>query len=306
MKKIDAHVHIMDEIPEEATVAYFKELMERKGYEGVGMMSLVIGGDRGFDPESNRRALKILKELPASFAFAALDHRRDFIEQTKEYLAAGFSGIKILEGKPSVWKYYGYGLDHPRFEEFFTYAEEEQIPLLIHNNDPAIHWQREKLDERAIRKGWYYDETYPKKEAFDEVLEEVLRKHPKLKVALAHMGFYADRLTRAAELMEQCPNLMLDITPALPIYADLSAHREEAYAFFRTYGDRLFFGTDADNEQAGTKRAYNDKKTAIISAFLSETEPCTVEGMDIHPIGLSEEALEKIYYHNILRFIGRE
>ncbi len=304
MKKIDAHIHLMEDIPVEESVGYIKDMMERKGYEGVGLMSLVIGGDRGYDPQSNRRALAILNQLPAgSFAFAALDHHRDFVEQAKEAMSAGFSGIKLLEGKPSVWRYYGYGLDHPRFEEFFTYAEEQQIPLLIHNNDPAIHWHREKLNARAIKKGWYYDESYPAKEQFDRVLEGVLQRHPRLKAALAHMGFYADRLDQAARLLEQCPNLMLDITPALPIYGDLSAQGPRAAAFFRRYHTRLFYGTDADNDLVGERRDYNDKKTAIIAAFLEQTEPCTVCGMALCPVGLPRPMLENIYYNNIKRFI---
>lgn len=303
MKKFDAHIHISSPISVEEMEQNLKEMMERKGYEGVGIMCLSYGGNISPDPRCNARALELLGRLPGSFAFAALDHGRDFVEQTKEYLQQGFFGIKLLEGKPSAWRHYGYGLDDPRFEPFFTYAEAEQIPLLLHNNDPAIHWQKEKLSERAIQKGWYYDESYPTKAEFDGVLEEVLRRHPRLKIALAHMGFYADRPQKAAELMEQYPNLVLDITPALPIYEDLSAHSEEWSAFFRKYHTRLFFGTDADSDLSGFAREYNDKKTAIIFAFLEEKEPCVVCGMELHPLGLPASMLEDIYHNNIKRFL---
>lgn len=303
MKKIDAHIHLSSPISNEEMVKNIRDMMARKGYEGVGLMCLSYGGPVSPDPGCNRRALELLKSLPGSFAFAALDHGRDFVEQAREYRQQGFCGIKLLEGKPSTWKHYGYGLDHPRFEPFFTYAEQEQLPLLLHNNDPAFHWQLDKMSIRAIENGWYYDATYPAKEEFDRILEGVLARHPRLKIALAHMGFYADRPQKARELMEQYPNLMLDITPALPIYEDLS--NTDGWAdFFRQYHTRLFYGTDADCDLTGFNREYNDKKTAVIRAFLEETQPRMVCGEWVRPVGLPPEMLENIYYNNIKRFIS--
>ncbi len=306
MRKIDAHVHIDSPISLEETVQNYKELMERKGYCGIGLMSLGEGGESRTAAESNAFALKLLKELPGSFAFAALEHERDFAEQMAEHLEKGFCGIKLLEGKPSVWKHYGYGLDDPRFAPFFAEAEKRQIPLLVHNNDPFVHWDKEKLDARSIANGWYYDETMPKKDYFDEVLEGILKKYPRLRIALAHTAFYADRPAKMEEFLEKYPNLMMDLTPALGIYKDLSAHREAVRALILKYPHRFFYGTDAHNDLSGFNREYNDKKTSVIFAFLEETEPRTVCGMEISPIGLPPEILEQIYYKNILHFIGKE
>ncbi|MBQ8600736.1 MAG: amidohydrolase family protein [Clostridia bacterium] len=304
MKKIDAHVHIDAPISLTQTVEYYKDLMIRKGYDGLGLMSLGFGGESRTAAESNAFALALLKELPGSFAFAALDHSRDFTEQTQEYMQMGFSGIKLLEGKPSVWRHYGYGLDDLRFAPFFAYAEEQQIPLLVHNNDPWVHWDKEKLDERSITSGWYYDETFPKKSYFDGILESVLAQYPRLKIALAHTAFYADRPEKMAELLKKYPNLMMDLTPALGIYKDLSAHSGAVRELILKYPERFFYGTDAHNDLSGFNREYNDKKTAVVFAFLEETELRTVCGMELCPVGLPEKVLEDVYYNNIKRFIS--
>ena len=116
MKKFDFHVHITQDIPVEQSIFYFKDLCKRKGYEGVGIMSL-IHFDHDYYPDANEKALAIKRGLPGSFAFASLDHSKDFVTQVKECMAQGFDGIKLLDGKPSCYRILGYGYEHPAERE---------------------------------------------------------------------------------------------------------------------------------------------------------------------------------------------
>ncbi len=302
MKKIDFHVHITDSIPLEKTAEHFRALCERKGYEGVCMLAYVHESSV-HHLTCNEDALALKAMLPGSYAFAALHHDRDFVVQAREYMERGFDGIKILEGKPSVYRYLGYGLDHPRYDAFFAYAEKEQIPIILHNNDPAGNWDITKATPRAIEKGWYYDETVPTHEWFFETLEGVLARHSRLRVALAHFGFYADDLDRAERLMEACPNLYMDLTPALDIFRTFSKSAPRTEAFFRKYHARIFYGTDAQNDLTGFAREYNDVKTHTIDTFLGGGAPCVIRDHVIAPISLTDEMLENIYYHTAMRFI---
>ena len=305
MKKIDFHVHNhLYTTPEEAAV-YMKEMIGRLGYEGIGIMSSLYSS-RGPYPNANEDALALCKMLPGSIAFAGLDHERDFVEQTKEYMERGFKGIKLLEGKPSNWRYRGYGYEHPRFDAFFAYCEKEEIPLLIHNNDPLINWDITKASERAIKMGWVYDDTVPNQEWFFEQLERRLYQYPNLRAAIAHFGFYSTDIPRAERLMEHCPNLMMDITPAICIFPELSETPEAAEAFFRKYHDRIIYGTDADTKLEGEARAYNDVKVEIITHFLEGDAPRVIRKELIRPIKLEKEMLENIYYNNAMRFIKEE
>ncbi len=302
MKKIDFHIHNhIGTSPEEAAV-YMQEMIDRLGYEGIGIMAS-LHSSRGCYPGSNDDAMALCRLLPGSIAFAGLDHERDFIEQTKEYMARGFKGIKLLEGKPSEWRYRGYGYEHPRFDAFFAYCEREQIPLLIHNGDPLDNWDVSKATPRAIQMGWVYDENLPSQEWFFEQLEKQLLAHPKLRAAIAHFGFYSEDIPRAERLMEACPNLMMDITPAICIYPQLSKTPEAAERFFRKYHDRIIYGTDADSKLTGFAREYNDTKVEIITHFLEGDEPKEIKGNLICPIHLEQEMLENIYYNNAMRFI---
>ena len=304
MKKIDFHVHINNRIPIDDTVKYFNDMCKRFGYCGVGIMSIIAGSSYGDDPGCNDRALKLKRLMPGSFAFAALDHKRDFISQTREYMLSGFDGIKILEGKPSVYRYYGYGLDCERFDRFFEYAQKEQIPIMLHNCDPEQNWDISRADERAKKMGWYYDESMPRQKYFYQVFEKILCKYPNLRIAAAHMGFYANRLDIASRLLENCPNMYFDITPALIIYSQLSDNKD-APVFFRKYQDRLIYGTDADNGLFGFAREYNDKKVRVITAFLENSSPCLIDGIQINPIAADNSILQKIYAQNAINFLSR-
>lgn len=301
MKKFDFHVHFHNDITVEQMAYYFKDMCERKGYEGVGLMSIIHSEDDY--PDCNEKALKLKELLPNSIAFGALFPDRDMVEQTKELMAKGFSGIKMLYGKPSEYMHFGFGYEDKRFDEFFAYAEENQIPLLIHNNDPKLNWDISKATPRAIEKGWVYDDKVPSQEWFFRALEKRLEDHKNLKVALAHFGFYADDIKRATRLMEMCPNLYMDITPAIEIYTQLSERRDEAEEFFRKYYKRIFYGTDAESHLEGFAREYNDTKTEIITAFLEGKEPVEIKGRKIVPIKLEQYMLEDIYYNNCMEFI---
>lgn len=304
MKKTDFHVHIYEDIPVEESAEYFKDMCARKGYEGVGIMALWHHFN-GYHRDCNERALKLKEMLPNSYAFAAIDRERDLVEQTEEYMQKGFDGIKLFEGKPSEYKIFGWGYEDERFDRFFEYAEKKQIPIMLHNNDPIECWDVANATPRAIENGWVYDESVPSQEWFFRALEEALDKHRSLKVAIAHLGFYADDPARAERLLEKCPKLYFDITPALPIYVDLCKAPDRAEAFFRKYHTRLIYGTDASNKLVGSAREYNDVKTEVMGAFLEGGEPRQIGKYFVTPISLERHMLEDIYHNNAMSFLGR-
>ena len=129
MKKIDFHVHILDQIPLEDTEKNFKDVCARKNYEGICIQALYHAGPIT-DPLCNEKALELIRRIPNSYAFASLKYDEDFVEQTKKYIAQGFSGIKLLNGKPTEYRYSGLGLEHERFEPFFELCEKELFSVV--------------------------------------------------------------------------------------------------------------------------------------------------------------------------------
>ena len=300
MKKIDFHVHVKELIPMEKSVEYFSDMCRRHGYEGVNILAYTYD----FPNECNQICLELSKKIPKSYAFCCLLPDKDYEQQAKELMSQGFKGIKLIRGgKPSCYRGYGKLFDDEIYENFFSLAEKEQYPIIMHNNDPKVNWDINRVSERAIKKGWYYDETFPSHERYFESVDNVLSRHPNLKIAMAHMGFYSENIEKAFELMENYPNLYMDATPALNIYEELSLVRDKAELFFRKYSDRIFFGTDAMNNLVGDERAYNDTKNTVTEYFFRGKEPTTICGRYIAPIRLDDEMLENIYYNTAIRFI---
>lgn len=315
MKKIDFHIHIEADLPAAESAAYLKDMCCRHGYSGINVLSYCYNAADydGYHAHYNEAALALKKEMgEGSFAFGCLHYGEDYAEQASACMAAGFDGIKLLRGgKPNYYKAYPHLYDDPLYAEFFALAEERRIPIIMHNNDPAYGWDLTKATPRAIQNGWVYDETYPTHQRYFEAAENVLRRYPRLKIALAHMGFYSENIEKAFELMESYPGLYMDMTPALNIYEELSQVPERARAFFLQYGDRCFFGTDASNLLVGEARAYNDLKNAVTDHFFagegyrefsneSRPKPVGVTGLQ-----LPQVVLEQLYYHNAMRFLGR-
>lgn len=304
MVKIDFHVHINGEMPIERAVRNLRDMMERHGYSSIGIMSLLYYGNGGSDPGCNARALELKRRIPGSFAFASLSHSDDFAAQARRFMSEGFDGIKLLEGKPSMYRRFGYGIDDTRFDGFFDYAQREQIPILLHSCDPARNWDADAADERALRMGWVYGRDMPPQQSFFAATERVLEKYPRLRITLAHMGFYSDNLEHAQALLDTYPNLRFDITPALIIYEQLSM-QQNARQFFIKNASRLIYGTDAEYDLCGFSREYNDKKVRVITAFLEGSGECTADGIRLCPLDLPKNALEMIYGGSALRFVTR-
>ncbi|MBE6602515.1 MAG: hypothetical protein E7637_08475 [Ruminococcaceae bacterium] len=307
MKKLDFHVHVhkWGEQHGSADVAasHLRAMCAEYGYETVGLIAFTTYDDM----ENNEQVLRIKERMPEAIAFASPRPGTDFAKDTEYYMRNGFEGIKLIRaGKPNRHRQYGgHFWDDPIYADLFAYCEENAVPILLHNNDPLIHWDLKNAPKRAIEQGWVYDETYPTQAEFFEHLENMLEKYPRLNLALAHMGFYADDLPHAAELLDRYPNLKLDVTPAILIYEQLSKTPAESEVFFRKYHDRLIFGTDADADQTGERKAYTNLKNRLTSAFFGGGEPVEIEGRHVHPISLSDEMLEDIYYNNAMRFIGK-
>ena len=310
MKKIDFHVHIETEIPAEQSAYYFKDMCDRYGYSGINVLSFAysLADNKGYNYKCNDEALALKEKMgDGSYAFGCLLPDRDYAKQAEELMNSGFDGIKLLRGgKPNYYKDFPYLYDHEIYADFFALAEEKQIPIIMHNNDPAYSWDISKAPARAIKMGWVYDDSVPSHERYFQVVDNILERHPKLRIALAHMGFYSENIDKAFELMEKYPNLYMDMTPALNIYKELSLIHDSAEEFFRKYNNRVFFGTDATNYLVGEARDYNDTKNEITSYFFSGGEYREFGHRKIHPISLSDEMLENIYYNSAMRFIKKE
>ena len=193
---IDAHIHMRTI----ASITNQTNVMEACGLTAVNV--LASAAMSGLNINQNvLAALFKVERRGEVYAFGGLHHQRpaveaaapDFAGQLRRIRELGFDGIKMIEGKPSIYKMLGTPLNDPLYDRFYALLAEWQFPLLLHVGDPAMMWDPEQVQQWALDRGWFYgDGTYPTLEQLYGQVEDVLTRHPTLPLILAHLAFLED------------------------------------------------------------------------------------------------------------------
>jgi predicted TIM-barrel fold metal-dependent hydrolase len=139
------------------------------------------------------------------------------------------------------------------------------------------------------------DNPVPWQQLIDEQ-HEVFRKHPGTIFINAHMGWYANDLSKLAELMDKFRNMYVGIGA---IIAELGRQPRFASQFLIKYQDRVLFGKDSwiPSEYHTYFRVLETQDEYFpyhkkYHAFWR-----------MYGLGLPDEVLKKLYYKNALRII---
>lgn len=223
--------------------------------------------------------------------------------------AQGFDGLKLIEGKPQVRKLLPHRLDGPLYSAMWDTVERGNFPVVFHVNDPDEFWDAARVPDWARQSGWdYSDGSYPSKEDLYGEVENILRRHPNLKIIFAHFYFLSRELDTAAHFLEAHPSVFFDLAPHMDMYRDFSRDPEAVRAFFMRYQDRIIYGTDTDTRALA--RGLEGLRLmqsipVLIRSFLELEGEFSVDGdANYHGLGLTRDVLEKIYATNFERMYG--
>ncbi|MEL4455730.1 amidohydrolase family protein [Lutimonas vermicola] len=193
-------------------------------------------------------------------------------------------------------------IDDSRLDPIWAKCGELGVPVLIHAADPKSFWDEYDADNER----WLELKTHPRRKRsatdpapWQQIISEqhhMFRKHPGTTFINAHMGWYANNLGKLSELMEELPNMNVEIGA---IIAELGRQPRFAKKFFEKYQDRILFGKDSWKpeefptyfrvlETADEYFPYHKKYHAFWNMY----------GLD-----LSDEVLKKVYYKNALRIV---
>ena len=193
-------------------------------------------------------------------------------------------------------------IDDVRLDPIWAKCGELGVPVLIHAADPKSFWD----DFDGDNERWLELKTHPRRKrsdtdpaSWEQIISEqhrMFKKHPKTVFINTHMGWYANNLGKLSELMEDMPNMNVEIGA---IIAELGRQPKFAKKFFEKYQDRILFGKDSWKpeefptyfrvlETADEYFPYHKKYHAFWAMY----------GLD-----LSDEVLKKVYYKNALRIV---
>lgn len=257
-----------------------------------------------------------------TYISGALDYRvvltdpargaEDLSAQVIALKKAGFDGLKLIEGKPMVRKLLPYALDGPLYAGMWAALESTGLPVVFHVADPDAFWDASGCPEWARREGWdYSDGQYPTKEALYAEVDNILYRHPRLKIIFAHFYFLSHDLVRAARFFNAHPGICFDLAPHMEMYRDFSLQPDAARAFFRRYQDRIVYGTDTDTralERGPQGLQLMQSIPVLIRSFLETEGTFSLSekqgAAQYHGLGLPISVLEKIYHSNFERLYG--
>lgn len=309
-RMIDCHLHLHGHPGDTALLDRLPAMAQSGHLERINCLSCT-GEAVTLEDECAQENLVLaqakLKHPGLLYIFGGLYHclpkgGPDLAAQVKMLAALGYDGIKMIEGKPTVYKKAPYPLDDAVYNPFYAYCEATGFPILFHVADPEEFWDPDKVPDWAKQFNWLYDASFPAKEELYRQVGSILKRFPGLKIIFAHFYFLSADPARAAAFFDQWPNVSFDLTPGSEMYFNFSKKRDQWREFFINYQDRILFGTD-NTDTYKTEDCVGN--IGFIRRFLETDEQFTAWwGGNLHGMALPPDVLEKIHHRNFIRYAG--
>lgn len=315
MYLIDSHVHLWE-------LDQINNLEASRQRIGADRMCIACIFDRD-RANYNTEAFVAKAVYPdAYYVFGSMDHSAHFMpgrlspppltEQIDRLIAIGVDGVKMLENKPTHRKLVDIPVDGPYFADYFAHLEELDVPVIWHVCDPEEFWDPELTPAWAKKRGWGYDETFRPKEQLYAEVENVLNRHPRLRIIFSHFYFLSADLPRASAFLDRHTAVSFDLAPGIEFLYNMSKDVSTTRNFFTRYADRIVFGTDISSYQSQDEAAH---RCGIIRHWLATDDEFRVpDGADfllgppkdgiMRGLALPDDVLNSIYRNNFERFAG--
>jgi predicted TIM-barrel fold metal-dependent hydrolase len=231
------------------------------------------------------------------------------LERLEQMVEHGACGIKF-------WKDFGLTLtdangkliriDDERYVPIFDKAAELGLAVMFHTADPAAFFRpidryNERYEELASHPDWAFSGVPVEKWSLLEQRNTVFGRHPKTTFVGAHVGESPEDLAFVQRMLEQYPNVMIDMSARTP---ELGRQPYTARKFFLQFADRILFGTDLLPEISMYRLHYRFLETA--DEYFEYPSHASRQGRwNIYGLFLPDEVLRKVYRENALKLLTR-
>ena len=226
------------------------------------------------------------------------------LERLVEHGARGIKfwkdlGLTVRDAKGNLLR-----VDDERLAPIFDKAAELGIPVMFHIADPdafflPVDGRNERYEELAAHPDWsFFGTQFSKKELLDQ-RDRVIARHPKTTFVAAHVAECGENLARAKQLLEDHPNVMLDISARA---SELGRQPYSSRALFLRFPDRILFGADLVPEESMYRLYFRFLETA--DEYFDYPSHASRQGRwQIQGLYLPDDVLRKVYRDNALRLL---
>jgi predicted TIM-barrel fold metal-dependent hydrolase len=201
--------------------------------------------------------------------------------------------------------------DDERFDPLFDHIALADKTLAAHLGEPRMCWI--PLEDMPGDGGYYRKHPeyhmylhpdHPPYEAHLEARDNMLEKHPNLRVVGCHIGSMEHDVSMVAEWFERFPNFAVDLSARISSLKRQDS--DKVREWFLAWADRILYGTDlvmrpSDDPQAYAQRVHETwlSDWEYLSTDKEEPSPHkNEEGVIFKGLSLPEEILRKVYSEN--------
>lgn len=256
-------------------------------------------------------AVRVKRDLGDRVHFIAIpkwgDDRSDWVDQWLRRLEAFYNlGSRIIKFHmaPGTMARAGFTLEHPGIQRIIREAVSRKMLLMSHVGDPDLWYQNKYTDHGkfGIRQRHY------------EIWEAQLREYRDNPWVGAHLGGNPENPGRLQQLLDNYPNLYLDLSATRWMVREISIRRDAMRDFIIRNQDRLLWGSD---QVSGDARGFDFYASRLwCHRKLWETgwigqSPILDLDLDadhqpmLRGLALPDDVLQKIYHDNTTRLLAR-
>jgi predicted TIM-barrel fold metal-dependent hydrolase len=228
------------------------------------------------------------------------DPMGDWLRRIEAFYNLG-SRIVKFHFAPESMRRRGWRFDSPQVDHVIREAVGRGMGIMTHMGDPDS-WYAGKYADASV---------YGTREDHYRQWETVMSRWPAVPWVGAHMGGHPEDLVHLQRLLDAHPNLRLDCSATKWVSRSLSAHRDQARAFFIRNQDRILFGSDQVSwddrgfdflaSRFWVQRTMWETDFVGLSPIRDADSPGGLT--TLHGLALPTEVLQKLYHDNAVNYL---
>ncbi len=318
MPKIDAHVHIRTE---QTDIIEFAEA------EGFNFLSISTKSSSQAVIDEQMHYARIMNEkYPERLSYITTFSMENFeqpgwgedvIRRLNIDFEEGAIGVK-------VWKDIGMTfrdslddfilIDDPLFDPIFDFIASKDRTVVAHIGEPKNCWlpidsMTVNGDRNYFREHpqyhMYLHPDYPSYEELVASRDNLLARHPDLRLVGAHLGSLEWSVDELAKRLDLYPNFAVDMAERVSHFQ--VQDREKVRNFIIKYQDRLIYATDFvlnSDDNFEERKSYLEKVWKLEWNYFATDDTLNSASVNrsFRGLGLDEDILKKLYFNNAIQW----